>query len=74
MQDSNRPPNLAARGVYYLPWLGSAGEMYLAAVDRFGRRVLDATVLPGHDLNAVEQALRELLDEHDPPPKLRLVS
>lgn len=65
---------LAARGVYYLPWLGSEGEIYLAGVNRWGRRVLEATVYPGKDVRAAELALWEMLDREDPEPTLRLVS
>jgi hypothetical protein len=68
------PHGLVKRGVYILPWTGPNGETILTAVDRHGRRVLDATVLPGHD-DAATLALWEMLDRTDPPPPpLRLVS
>lgn len=69
----NRLPYIAARGVYHLPWLGTAGELYLAAVDRWGRRILEATVEPGQNLHEAERVMLEMLDEHDPPPPLRMV-
>lgn len=68
------PLNIAARGVYYLPWTGTNGELYLTAVDRRGRRILEATVYPGADPDAAELALWDLLDREDPEPRLRLVS
>lgn len=69
----HHPRNIAARGVYHLPWLGRDGEIFLAAVDRHGRRILEATVYPGQDVRGAEQAMRELLEREDPKPALRLV-
>jgi hypothetical protein len=69
-----RLQNIAARGVYHLPWHGRNGEIFLAAVDRFGRRILDAVVYPDQDVQAAERAMRELLDREDPTPAIRLVS
>jgi hypothetical protein len=69
----NAPPCIAARGVYYLPWTGTDGEVYLAAIDRYGKRIFEATVYAGQDADAAELALWELLEQKDPPPSLRLV-
>jgi hypothetical protein len=70
----NTPVCIAARGVYHLPWLGRNGETFLVAIDRYGRRILDATVTPGADMDTAELALWDLLDQQDPEPRLRLVS
>jgi hypothetical protein len=59
---------LAERGVYFLPWKGIHGERYLAAVDRQGRRIVEATVFPGVDSRPVERMLWDVLDREDPPP------
>lgn len=63
----NYPPVLAARGVYYLPWYGCNGEIYLVAVSRRSIRLYEKTVLPGEDVHEAEDHLRALLDIADPP-------
>lgn len=58
----------APRGVYEQPYVGVRGERYFVAVDRAGRRILDATVPPGvAETPAVVRALWHLLNEFDPP-------
>lgn len=70
MHDS-LPPD--ARGVYRLPWTGTAGQSYYVAVDRRGKRRLKATVFRGHDPQVVVDSLWEWLDRHDSIPSVRLV-
>lgn len=67
------PPSIAQRGVYYLPWFGTDGEIFLAAVDRHGRRVYDAVVRRDEDPEFTEAWLWHRLDEEDPDPPLRLI-
>lgn len=62
-----QPQKIVARGVYYLPWLGPNGEIYLAAVNRLGRLVAERVVLPGEDVQLAEEHLQALLDVVDPP-------
>lgn len=69
-----RAAPLASRGVYEHPFVGPQGERYLVAVDRRGRRVLEAAIYPGtSDPAAVTAILRDMLDQMDPPARLRLV-
>lgn len=70
----DRLPTIAARGVYYLPWLGTEDEVYLAAVTRFGRQIDLRLVSRGEDAKLVELELWDILDRDDPEPILRLVS
>lgn len=69
----NRLPAVAARGVYCLPWIGKDGEIFLAAVDRLGQRILEATVYPGEEVRCIEKELLRMLDEQDPKPTLRIL-
>lgn len=62
------------RGLYYLPWRGTRGELFIAAINRHGQRVLEATVYTQEDRAAVEATLWEILDREDPQPKLKLAS
>jgi len=66
-------PKTVSRGVYYLPWFGSDGEIFLVAVSRSGRRILEATVQPNQNAAVAVTMLRKLLDEVDPVP-LRLLT
>ncbi len=69
----HRLPAVAARGVYYLPWTGADGELYLAAVTAGGRRIATATVEAGQDPTDAEDLLWEILEEEDPVPMIHLV-
>lgn len=66
---------LAKRGVYLQPFLGPDGERYVVAVDRHGKRILEAT-LPrgGRDVDSVVHLLWEFLDTADPAAHLTLLS
>jgi hypothetical protein len=64
----------ATRGVFRLPWIGPSGQSYYVAVDRHGRRILKAAVLREQDSAEMVDALWEMLDQRDPPHRLRLVS
>lgn len=64
---------IARRGVYELPFLGLEGERFLVAVDRRGRRVMDATIYPTiADPGLITDILEEVLDRIDVSP-LRIV-
>lgn len=62
-----QPHKIVERGVYYLPWLGPHDEIYLVAVNRFGRLVTMRAVLPGEDVAEAEAHVEALLDITDPP-------
>lgn len=58
---------LAERGVYLHPYLGANGERYVVAVDRSGRRVMEATLCRGRrDVDLVVDLLWQFLDNTDP--------
>jgi hypothetical protein len=47
---------LPVRGVYLPPYRDGAGDPVLVVIDRTGRRVAEASVLPDRDMHAVESA------------------
>lgn len=75
MPDSARVPSvpLVARGVYHLPWTGPGGERFIAAVNRAGQLLFQATVYDAGKIRAAELALWQILDRED-PPHLRLLT
>lgn len=68
------PQQSSSRGVYLLPDRGPAGERTLIAVTHQGTRLVEATILPGVKVEALERLLWTILDTEDPPPpRLRLL-
>jgi hypothetical protein len=63
-----KPAGVAERGVYEHPFVGPDAERYLFAVDRYGRRVMEATVYPWTlEPHIVTEFLEAFLDQQDPP-------
>jgi hypothetical protein len=66
MSAASELPDVAERGVYFLPWYGTLGEVWIVAVDRHGCKLGEATVLPGQSPRSTERLLWALLDREDP--------
>lgn len=67
------PLPLASRGVYVHPYQGVAGEQFAVAVDRRGRRRVEATIYHPQDADMVVGLLWDALDRVD-PTHLQLIS
>lgn len=68
-----KPVGVAERGVYEHPFIGPDGERYLFAVDRRGRRVLEATIYPWTENPAVVTAFLESFLERADPTHVKLL-